>query len=106
MRAQARVSRCSHRPLLDDEVDVPEGDVLDLGLSGQQGDQRRGELLQQGVVVVRVLGQQFQKLHQHLDRREHHGRVGVGQPGRDALADAWKEQQTASQGHEQNLNLN
>ena len=76
-------------PFLDNEVDVPEGHVLDLWLPGQQGDQGGGELLQQGVVVVRLLGQQLQELHQHLDGGQNHRRVGVGQPGGDALTDAW-----------------
>ena len=29
------------RPLLDDEIDVPESHVLDLRLRGEKGDQRR-----------------------------------------------------------------
>ena len=32
------------RPLLHDQVDVPQGDVLDLGLGVQEGDEGRGEL--------------------------------------------------------------
>lgn len=63
---------CDHTPFLNNEVDVPQCHVLDLRLSGEQGDQRRGQLLQQGVVVVRVLGQQLQELHQHLDSRQDH----------------------------------
>jgi hypothetical protein len=33
--------------LLDDQVDVPEGDVLNLRLGGEQRHQRRGQLLAQ-----------------------------------------------------------
>lgn len=62
----------SSRPFLHDEVDVPQGHILHLRLPGEQSDQRWGELLQQGVVVVRVLRQQLQELHQHLDGGQHY----------------------------------
>lgn len=53
-------------PLLHDQVDVPQGNILNFRLSGQQGHQRRGKFLQQHVVIVRVLGQELQELHQDL----------------------------------------
>jgi hypothetical protein len=46
--------------LLDDQVDVPEGDVLNLRLGGEQRHQRRGQLLAQvrhkiGVLLKNIL---------------------------------------------------
>lgn len=82
-------------PFLHNEVDVPESHVLHLGLPREERDQRRGQLLQQRVVVVWVLGQEFKELHKHLNGREHHSRVGMGQPRGDALTDAKEEEQEA-----------
>lgn len=67
-------------PFLHNQVDVPQGNVLNLGLSRQQGHQRRGKFLQQHVVVVRVLGKKLQELHQDFHRWQHHCWVGVRQP--------------------------
>ena len=43
-------------PLLDDEVDVPQGHVLHLGLLGEQGDQGRGQFPHQVVYEITILG--------------------------------------------------
>lgn len=75
-------------PLLHNEVDVPEGHVLHLGLAGEQRHERRRELLQQGVVIVRVLRQQLQKLHQDLDGWQHDSWVGMRETWGHTLTDA------------------
>lgn len=56
-------SKRPHLPSLYDEVDVSEGHILQLGLSREERDQWRGELLQQGAVVVQVFGQHLHELH-------------------------------------------
>ena len=43
--------------LLDDQVDVTEGDVLDLGFGGEKGDQGRGQLFAQVGDKICVLKQ-------------------------------------------------
>lgn len=53
----------THLPSLYNEVDVSEGHILQLRLSREESDQRRGELLQQGAVVVQVFGQHLHELH-------------------------------------------
>lgn len=74
-------------PLLDDEVDVPQGHVLQLGFCGEQGDQRGRQLLQQGPVIVQVFGEHLHELHEHLDGGQDHGGVSVRQPRGHPLAD-------------------
>lgn len=53
-------------PFLHNQVDVPQGNILNFRLSRQQGHQRRGKFLQQHVVIVRVLGKELQELHEDL----------------------------------------
>lgn len=74
-------------PFLHNEVDVPQGHILQLWLGGQQRDQWWSQLLQQGTIIVQVLGQHLHELHEHLHGRQHHGRVGVGEAWGDALTD-------------------
>lgn len=52
-----------HLPSLYDEVDVSKSHVLQLGLSREEGDQWRGELLKQGAIVVQVFGKHLHELH-------------------------------------------
>ena len=74
--------------LLDDEVDVAQGHVLDLGLGGEEGDEGRGEFLAEGAAELGVAGEDLHHLHEDFDGREDDGGVGVGEAGGDALADA------------------
>lgn len=53
-------------PFLYDEVDVAERDILDLWLGRQEGDERRGQLLDQHGDVVAVGVQHLHQLHDHL----------------------------------------
>lgn len=50
-------------PSLNDEVDVSEGHILQLGLSRQQGDQWGGQLLQQGAIIVQIFREHLHELH-------------------------------------------
>eukprot|EP00964_Phaeocystis_antarctica_P140756 scaffold105646_cov63-Phaeocystis_antarctica.AAC.1 len=79
--------REDRRSLLDDEVDVAQRYVLDLGLRREQRHQRRRHLLVER--LERVLARdQVHVLDHDLDGGEHHRRVGVLQPRRHPLDDA------------------
>lgn len=67
-------------PFLHNQVDVPQGDILDFRLSGQQGNQWRSKLLQQHVVIIWILGEKLQELHQNFHCWQNHCWVGMGQP--------------------------
>ena len=53
-------------PFLDDKVDIFEGNILDLRLSGEEGDQGRSQLAGHGgLKIIRGINH-FEKLHYNL----------------------------------------
>lgn len=50
-------------PSLYNEVDVSKSHILQLRLSREESNQWRGELLEQGAIIVQVFGQHLHELH-------------------------------------------
>lgn len=77
------------RPLLHDQVDVPQRDVLHFRLRRQQRNERRGQLLaERGAELGIARAEHLHQLHQDLNGRQDDGGVRVRQPRRDPLANA------------------
>lgn len=72
------------RPLLDDQVDVADGDVLDLGVSAHERDQRRSQLSADASDLVEALDE-VHVLQDDLGGGEDNGAVGVRQIRNDSL---------------------